>query len=264
MNGIDCTYYIIAPPMTGIVPEVALANVGVSGSTLARGARGCGSAAFTRLVATVGIMLLLLWHADPTQAQQRGDPLVVMFGGAEGLRGDTGGRGDFKHYCDKVYEQPRCAKKECIRWGVGQLLPGWARRRAEEIASDWEANGRPRVVLVGYSYGADSAYQVAQRLRPEVSPKLITLDPVSRRGRRHSSRIPKPEAAGRWVNVYTKPAPERDRDDVKACDITAYLGVGWRNDTSADRNILSSGNHCDFRHMLSLVQDEIRNAAACE
>ena len=206
------------------------------------------------LIVPLGI--LLSWPGVEVYAENC-SPLVVLYGGADSSSSSGSSKGLFD-YCQDDYKPPSGVRKRCEEWGGWRWMNWlWVWRQTRSIREYWSSNGEPPVVLVGHSYGGDSAYEVARDLGDDIARTLITLDPVSSRTTTNGDKIPKPNVR-KWTNVYVDP------DRGSGCGVVSWLGQGWRSQTNADRNILSSKNHCSVRHMLSLVQSDIDDAAVCQ
>jgi len=105
------------------------------------------------------------------------------------------------------------------------------------------------IILIGYSYGGDTAYDVAESLPSRYAPTLITLDPVGKQG--FVSDLPKP-TRGDWINVYTDPPWPPNRSDV-----IARTGVRWQWQDNADRNREMEIHHDDIGKMFRRVAKPI-------
>ncbi|MEM9149920.1 MAG: alpha/beta hydrolase [Cyanobacteria bacterium P01_F01_bin.3] len=91
-------------------------------------------------------------------------------------------------------------------------------------------NPNSPVVLVGHSYGGDTAYEAIKLINQKVD-LLITLDPVS--NFRPSQRS-KPPNVSTWINVWTSHSNT-------GSDVIAEIGGDWDNQDSANDNIEISG-----------------------
>lgn len=121
------------------------------------------------------------------------------------------------------------------------------------------AAGAP-VVLVGHSYGANFAYELANALRDAGGVRLLlTLDPVSGPG---GPRVPLPPGAvGRWINVWAGSGV-----GLSSCGLATAIGGGWGSRPEADLDIRfppdpakddPDNDHCKTEEMFLLpaVQD---------
>lgn len=122
------------------------------------------------------------------------------------------------------------------------------------------------LVLLGHSYGGDSAVDVAYPYRDiPVVDLVVTLDPVS-----HNFRSPDLKRT-MWVNIYRSEVPiviapwvdlfrgpaalinwitgSRTKQARRiACGIAATWGGHWGSESGADRNIKAkaASDHCDI------------------
>jgi pimeloyl-ACP methyl ester carboxylesterase len=92
------------------------------------------------------------------------------------------------------------------------------------------AAGAP-VVLVGHSYGANFAYELANRMRDDGGVELLlTLDPVSGPA---GPRTPlEPGAARRWINVYAGSGV-----GFSSCGLAGAIGGAWGSRPEADLDL---------------------------
>ena len=131
------------------------------------------------------------------------------------------------------------------------------------------------VVLIGYSYGGDTAYSVAKELPVNANLTLITLDPVGERAwwsiddawwinplvvlapikiAKRDESLVKP-TTGMWYNIYTPTKNWYVYDhqmqrfaailSIKMCDPAAWVGGKYGNQLQAE-SIPVSGSHCDM------------------
>ena len=150
------------------------------------------------------------------------------------------------------------------------------------------AGNRSPIVVVGYSYGGDTAYHALEELSSSnsgIAPLLVTLDAVGERAwyscadplgtcfllpfdwyfRDH--KLEKP-TAGRWLNVWTSNGAEgfrlpfmppmsmmRSRTQGR-CDAIADYGGPYGRQRRAT-NIKYSGDHCGVKGMFGLVKEKI-------
>ena len=129
-------------------------------------------------------------------------------------------------------------------------------------------------VLVGYSYGGDTAYLAADGLWDDdieggIRVMLVTLDPVGDRAewtcsdflgidlcfggmevRDDSLKNPN---GGPWIHVYSK------SDTNSGCDRAARSGGHYKNQTRATQSIYLPVGHCAVRAMYSKAKPYIEN-----
>lgn len=98
------------------------------------------------------------------------------------------------------------------------------------------------IVLIGHSYGGDTAWNVADSITRNID-LLVTLDPVSWLSNIIGS---KPGKVRKWINVYA------DQDGYSWNDFIADLGGQWGIEDSADVNITGNADHNDPSSMLKL------------
>jgi pimeloyl-ACP methyl ester carboxylesterase len=154
------------------------------------------------------------YRTDPACAPQP-RPLVVFIGGfADGLN-----RNVVRVFCayDARWEQTR------------KLYFAYdGNRGAMARAIQDSADGAP-VVLVGHSYGGDTAYDLADSLGSRVH-LLVTLDPVS--PRRERQTVPRPGEVRRWINVRVGSAP-----GLSSCGLAGVVGGAWGPQPAADADL---------------------------
>lgn len=175
-------------------------------------------------------------------------PVVAFIGGA---------LDDWNHNLQRVY----CAYD--ARWERTQKLyflhtddPAEVRRRILAAAA-----GAP-VALVGHSYGANFAYELANTLRDDGGAALLlTLDPVSGPA---APRVPlDPGAARRWINVWAGSGV-----GLSSCGLAGAIGGAWGSRPEADLDLRfppdparddPSLDHCKTEEMFLLpsVQDAL-------
>lgn len=118
------------------------------------------------------------------------------------------------------------------------------------------ADGAP-VVLIGHSYGANFAYELANALRDHGGVELLlTLDPVSGPA---APRAPlEPGAARRWINVYAGSGV-----GLSSCGLAGAIGGGWGSRPEADVDLRfppdparddPDDDHCKTEEMFLLPQ----------
>ncbi|MGQ6546254.1 hypothetical protein ACUNEV_01785 [Serratia sp. IR-2025] len=153
--------------------------------------------------------------------------LVVFVGGAMDasyqplLRGvfvpyeEKNGR-DTKDNTNKVITQ----RKQDVAYsehGGGKVPP---------LMKEWHAAGQ-KIVLVGHSWGGDRVILLAKE-NPDIPIELlVTLDPVSRKG-----KSPKPTNVKHWDNIYI----DYSIADRSSANMIARTGGPWENCPGADEN----------------------------
>lgn len=177
-------------------------------------------------------------------------PVVAFIGGA---------LDDWNHNLQRVY----CAYD--AQWERTTRLyflhtddPAQVRRRILERAA-----GAP-VALIGHSYGANFAYELANTMRDYGGVALLlTLDPVSGPA---APRVPLgPGAARRWINVWAGSGV-----GFSSCGLAGAIGGAWGSRPEADLDLRfppdpakddPSLDHCKTEEMFLLppVQDALAN-----
>ena len=146
------------------------------------------------------------------------------------------------------------------------------------------AGFRSPIVVVGYSYGGDTAYHALEELSSSgIDPLLVTLDAVGERAWYscadvlgfcfffdwyiRDDKLEKP-TAGRWLNVWTSNGTQGVRlgFDVLgaaarlatkgACSFIADIGGIYGRQRRAE-NTKYSGDHCEVEGMFGLVKEKI-------
>ena len=208
------------------------------------------SCAPLKMVTKILIMIILLTQGGTALAESC-KPLIVFYNGFfnQDLNKLLGER-NFYAVCNK-YIPKKGVTKKCLSWS--KMYGGY---ETDFIVDHWRStSSETPIVLIGYSYGGDTAYDVAESLPEKYSPTLITLDPVARKGK--DSSLPKP-TSGEWITMYT-----RKSWSLNKCDLIARAGTRYRNQSNADRNITFDGDHCDINKMFSLAKPFIEKQFAC-
>jgi pimeloyl-ACP methyl ester carboxylesterase len=198
--------------------------------TLAIGVRGAaGTARYTR--------------TDGACAQRGPRPLVVFIGGAL----DDWNRNLHRVYCAYDAQWERTRKAYFLHTEELEDV----RRQVLE-----RADGAP-VVLIGHSYGANFAYELANALRGDGGVELLlTLDPVSGPA---APRVPlEPGATKRWINVYAGSGV-----GLSSCGLAGAIGGAWGSRPEADLDLRfppdpakddPDNDHCKTEQMFLLPQ----------
>ncbi len=190
----------------------------------------CAWWAFTSL----GSNRTSLSYAPLPSEQTSTKPLIVFFGG----------------FFDERTENVK-GWASSVRYGnddVTTMYFGWA-DRSEAVAGVIDhLNEHPQspVILVGHSYGGDTALNVASdlsQLETPVSVQLVvTLDPVSRISRGTFRGDLKSKNVEQWINVWTSNLANRS-------DVIAVIGGRWGECDEADENIQVDLSHEDSYSM---------------
>lgn len=175
-------------------------------------------------------------------------PIVVFIGGAL----DDWNRNLLRVFCAYDAQWERTRKLYFLHTDDAAEV----RRRVLE-----RAGGAP-VVLIGHSYGANFAYELANMMRGDGGVRLLlTLDPVSRPG---GPRLPlEPGAARRWTNVWAGSGV-----GLSSCGLAGAIGGAWGSQPAADLDIRfppdpakddPDNDHCKTEEMFLLppVQDAL-------
>lgn len=114
------------------------------------------------------------------------------------------------------------------------------------------------VVVVGHSYGGDTAREVLKSLNPTSVQLYVTLDAVSRTNTLAADLFGgyKPKNVNRWVNLWVEWKPTAD-------NFVALAGGHWKSQKEADVNIKRGDlTHASSRSMFFdvRVQSEIKAA----
>ena len=146
----------------------------------------------------------------------------------------------------KTYTPPNGAEKKCTTHDDYD---------SDDIVEHVDGNESTRpVVLIGHSYGGDTAYVVAKELPGSYELTLITLDPVARKG--VSNKLSK-RSVSRWVNLY------RSAKEWSADNAIAWIGISWRKQRYADRNLVFEGHHNSVAQMMQRVRSEVTRGTNC-
>jgi pimeloyl-ACP methyl ester carboxylesterase len=103
------------------------------------------------------------------------------------------------------------------------------------LMKEWHAAGQ-KIVLVGHSWGGDRVILLAQE-NPDIPIELlVTLDPVSRKG-----KSPKPTNVKCWDNIYI----DYSIADGSSANLIARTGGPWGSCPGADYNLALNANIID-------------------
>lgn len=111
------------------------------------------------------------------------------------------------------------------------------------LVKHWYQAGQS-ICLVGHSWGANTALQIARQLTVETAVDLlVTLDPVSRRLFRRQQK--KPYSVDKWMNVHI----DYGQASMEYSNMVARVGGYWGDCRYADKNIkLSHDNNQEITH----------------
>lgn len=170
-------------------------------------------------------------------------PLVVFIGGAL----DDWNRNLHRVFCAYDAQWERTQKAYFLHTEALEDV----RRQVLERAA-----GAP-VVLIGHSWGANFAYELASRMRGDGGVHLLlTLDPVSGPA---APRAPlEPGTARRWINVYAGSGV-----GLSSCGLVGAIGGAWGSRPEADVDLRfppdpakddPDNDHCKTEEMFLLPQ----------
>ena len=205
-------------------------------------------------------------YAKMTADQAGCNPLVFFLGGM----------GDRKFQFKEVFENWKTENKDHMvyyrSWRDGKKI-------IRTVRGMKKCNDR-KIVIIGYSYGGDTAYDVVTELS-YLSPVLVTLDAV---GSRAEFSIVIPLIIGlsiqnnelknpskKWINVHTSNSnystrsffgPEGFDDFMERsgsfCDAVADLGGPYGEQKNAMVNLeLKNITHCDLHDLLVCALEEL-------
>jgi hypothetical protein len=140
-------------------------------------------------------------------------------------------------------------------WWIPVPGPHWF--GASHIAKTENAVAGSRLIIVGWSNGGDTAFNLARKIGKVDA--LFTLDPVSRLTSAHwlpfNGTFSKPNGVGLWLHAYTRSSGLKGA--VNPGNIMAAVGGAWNDQPRADVDIMVPGNHGDTLLMLTrLTQSE--------
>lgn len=173
--------------------------------------------------------------------------------------------------------------KEYNRSGVTKRCLDWPNDETKHIIEHWNSTSAPTpIVLVGHSWGGDTAYKVSRKLHEKMRPTLITLDPVGEIAwttigiplvvgiELRDDMLDSP-TSGNWINVHLRASDVRfflggriQLIGPDSCNSIASVGGLYGRQRKAN-SISFDGDHCDVYEMFSLhqVQKALDDAATC-
>ena len=203
----------------------------------------------------------LITAFPPVSTSSACKPLLVGFHGAElkdPPKGYIGATGIMQELLDDIESWVQ----DYNRVEIKTRMYGWRdkyERRAERYIKKYirECPSAP-IVLIGHSYGGDSAYDIGMRNKRAID-LIVTLDPVSH------DWLPKSSRGIRWWNAYRRNVPFGifpmwPLAVIGDCDALAALGGVWGAEMGADRNIdvtAASDDHCDATGMYKPFHKEV-------
>ncbi len=188
------------------------------------------------------------------------EPLIVMYGGARDER--TAIMKSFAQRLKDVGDYKNLIYFHHDEQNSSQAF----------IQAHLKAYPQSPIILIGHSWGGDTAYGVADDWGSQIDI-LVTLDAVGGRAypglnfdefRRH---LKKPGNVSKWINVWIDPPGF----------IVCWLGLGhlWQSDNCAAdfgatwgyqngaKNLEFKGNHADVEKMFTSVIDDIKSSLKC-
>ena len=241
------------------------ADRGMNGTTSQNSHPHCAGDIAMRTVVLASIVAIAFSIGLSTPALAC-SPLVVFYAGFGSQKG-----GNLLWKLCKGYKK-HGARIRCLTWTDDEI---------DHIIDHWNSTDEPTpVVLIGHSYGGDTAYKVADRLPKIIEPTLITLDPVGEDAwitigipvlvgiSFREERFPKP-TQGVWVNVHKRAADftswiggSVQFGGPGSCESIADEGGLWGKQRNA-KSIPFEGSHCDVRKMFKLAEYAVDNATIC-
>jgi pimeloyl-ACP methyl ester carboxylesterase len=167
-----------------------------------------------------------------------------------------GGAGDTRTRLVAAYADARQRKFAHEAHHDAHYFPHYASRRTLHLARRYIESGRS-LVLVGHSWGGDTALRVLRALRPHSVDLLVCVDPVPK------SRLnppPAPRNADRVIHVDANPRHPNRSDQVK--EIGQWFGGTLHRRLSvADARIVADLNHFAFSQMMLTPGEDGASAA---
>ena len=108
------------------------------------------------------------------------------------------------------------------------------------------------ITIIGHSYGGDTACRIARNLSEHGLNinLLVTLDPVSNRGR-FTSALAKPGDSTRWINIYVDKG------------VISTTGGYWGNQENAYSIFVPDTELYDASKMFSLIKSKVQDFDVC-
>lgn len=167
-----------------------------------------------------------------------------------------GGAGDTRTRLVATYANMRRLRFAHDRHRDAHYFPHYASRRILHLARRSAESGH-RLVIVGHSWGGDTALRVLKALRPQSVDLLVCVDPVPK------SRLnppPAPRNARRILHVDARPSRPNRSDRVK--DLGQWFGgTLHRRLSSAHARIVADLNHFAFAQMMHAPGEDGLSAA---
>ena len=131
------------------------------------------------------------------------------------------------------------------------------------------------IVIIGHSWGGDSAFDVTLHDLKTIPDLIVTLDAVSHMNIRSHHLHPK------WINVYVHVPPLVSaalvfptlscilhwlNESEAACDCVAMVGGHWKHEDAADCNLKATQakNHCDLFGLYKTVRHHVEKVLLAE
>ena len=161
-----------------------------------------------------------------------------------------GGAGDTRTRLVASFAEMRAHKLAHTK-REAHYFPHFASRRAEQLARRHAAAGR-QVILIGHSWGGDTALRLARRLAPMRIPLLVCADPVPK------SRLnppPRPENADHVIFIDARPTHPNRSDNIKGFG-QWVCGTLKQRLAGAHTSIVADLNHFSFSQMMVAPCDD--------
>ncbi|RAN37102.1 hypothetical protein [Hyphomonas pacifica] len=155
-----------------------------------------------------------------------------------------GGAADTRTRLVAAFAEARAAKLAHSH-REAHYFPHYAPRRARHLAQRHIESGR-EIVLIGHSWGGDTALRVLKGLSPETIPLLVCVDPVPK------SRLnppPRPLNAEHILFIDARPTRPNQSDKVKDFG-QLFCGTLHRRLECAHTAITADLNHFAFSQMM--------------
>ncbi|MAA80929.1 MULTISPECIES: alpha/beta fold hydrolase [unclassified Hyphomonas] len=167
-----------------------------------------------------------------------------------------GGAGDTRTRLVAAYAEARQRDFAHEAHHDAHYFPHYALRRILNLARQHADAGRT-LILVGHSWGGDTALRVLKALQPRRVDLLVCVDPVPK------SRLnppPTPRNARRIIHVDARPSHPNRSDQVKEMG-QWFGGTLRRRLSSADTRIVADLNHFAFAQMMLAPGEDGLSAA---